>query len=215
LRKLEQRDPTRLAVLDLPTNCGKAEAVRRGLLAAMEREPATIGYWDADLATPLDAIPSFVALLEEHPDPQMVLGSRVKLLGRTIERKATRHYPGRVLATFSSMALGLAIYDTQCGAKLFRNTAEIRDLFQEPFLAGWLFDVEVLARFARARRARGEPVDDAIYEFALHEWRDVPGSKIRAWDFFVALADLWRIHRHYLRGAGHGRGSFDNERRNH
>ncbi len=202
LRKLEQRDPTRLAVLDLPENRGKAEAARLGLLAAMEREPTALGYWDADLATPLDAIPSFVALPEDHPDLRMVLGSRVKLLGRTIERKAMRHYPGRVLATLSSMALGLAIYDTQCGAKLFRNAGEIRDVFQQPFLAGWLFDVEVLARFVRARRARGEPVDDAIYEFALHEWRDVPGSKIRARDFFVALADLWRIYRRYLRGAG-------------
>jgi glycosyltransferase involved in cell wall biosynthesis len=209
LRKLEQQDPSRFSVLALARNQGKAEAVRRGMLAALAQEPRYLGFWDADLATPLDTIPSFVALLEERPDLQMVLGSRVKLMGRLIERKATRHYPGRVLATLCSLVLKLGVYDTQCGAKLFRNTPEVATIFQEPFLAGWLFDVELLARFLSGRRGGGEPpAADAIYEFALHEWRDVPGSKIRPWDFFRALADLVKIHRRYG-------GDIDNEHRNH
>ncbi|MDH3214172.1 MAG: glycosyltransferase [Myxococcales bacterium] len=203
LRKLASRDPDRLRVLDLPRNCGKAEAVRMGMRAAFDRNPSYAGYWDADLATPLDAIPSFAELLGERPDLEMVFGSRVKLMGRSIERSAWRHYPGRVLATLSSLTLGLAIYDTQCGAKLFRSSPEIAALFAEPFDANWLFDVELLARFIRARRGSGRPQPkDTIYEFALHEWKDVPGSKIRPWDFFVALVELARIHRRTLRGAG-------------
>ena len=206
LRKLESRDPDRFAVLDQPRNRGKAEAVRVGMRAAFERHPTYVGYWDADLATPLDAIPSFVELLGERTDLEMVFGSRVKLMGRTIERSAWRHYPGRVLATLSSLVLGLPIYDTQCGAKLFRSSPEISALFAEPFASNWLFDVELLARYVRARRGADRPrPEDTIYEFALHEWRDVPGSKIRPWDFFVALGDLARIHRHILRSTGHGR----------
>ncbi len=209
LHKLEQRDPARFSVLALTHNQGKAEAVRRGMLAALAQEPRTLGFWDADLATPLDAIPSFLALLEERPDLQMVLGSRVKLMGRVIERRAVRHYPGRVLATLCSLVLKLGVYDTQCGAKLFRNAPEVAALFQQPFLAGWLFDVELLARFLRGRRGSGKPpAADAIYEFALHEWRDVPGSKIRPGDFFRALADLVKIFRRYG-------GDRDNERRDH
>ena len=206
LRRLESRDPDRFAVLDQPRNRGKAEAVRVGMRAAFERHPTYAGYWDADLATPLDTIPSFVELLGKRSDLDMVLGSRVKLMGRRIERSAWRHYPGRVLATLSSLVLGLPIYDTQCGAKLFRSSPEISELFAEPFLSNWLFDVELLARYVRARRGTDRPQpEDTIYEFALHAWRDVPGSKIRPWDFFVALLELARIHRRVLRGTGHGR----------
>ncbi len=205
LRKLQSRNPERFGFLDLETNRGKAEAVRRGMLAAFEQQPSYAGYWDADLATPLDEIPRFVALLEERPALDMVLGSRVKLLGRIIERHAMRHYGGRVLATLSSLALDLEVYDTQCGAKLFRRTAGTTALFAEPFVTNWLFDVELLARFVRERRGTDRPrVENAIYEFALHEWRDIPGSKIRARDFFVALTEIARIYRRYLGGSSRG-----------
>jgi len=202
LRKLESRDPHRFAVRELPRNRGKAEAVRQGVLAALERDPTYVGYWDADLAAPLEIIPCFVELLDERPDLEMVLGSRVKLLGRVIERSALRHYPGRVLATLSSLALGLAVYDTQCGAKLFRASPEIGALFAEPFTANWMFDVELLARLIRARRGTGSgQPEQAIHEFALHEWRDVAGSKVRPWDFFRAIVEIVRIRRRYLSGS--------------
>jgi glycosyltransferase involved in cell wall biosynthesis len=201
LRRLVSRDSHRFAVHELPRNRGKAEAVRQGMLAALERRPTYAGYWDADLATPLEAIPGFVDLLDERPDLEMVFGSRVKLLGRVIERSALRHYPGRVLATLSSLALGLAVYDTQCGAKLFRASPEIGALFAEPFSANWMFDVELLARLIRARRGtgRGQP-EQVIYELALREWRGVAGSKVRPWDFFRAIVEIAQIRRRYLSG---------------
>src|SRR5205085_10952421 len=112
LREIAEKMPRRLEVLDLPSNAGKGEAVRQGMLRLRATDAQYVGYWDADLATPLDAIPSFVALLDERPGVVMVMGARVQLLGRRIVRKWPRHYLGRVFATGASMTLRLPCYDT-------------------------------------------------------------------------------------------------------
>lgn len=208
LDELAERLDPRAEVLRLPANRGKAEAVRRGMAAAFARAPARVAYWDADLSTPLEELDRFAAVLDRHPEVVAVLGSRVKLMGRDVERKALRHYPGRVFATFASWTLGLAVYDTQCGAKLFRNTPEVRGLFEAPFLAGWSFDVELLARLVAARRREGgPPVESALYELPLRRWREAGTSKVSSWDFPRALRDLVRIRRRYLsrRAAARGR----------
>jgi hypothetical protein len=53
-----------------------------------------IGFWDADLATPCSQLRDFLEVLRMRPQTDLVLGSRVKLLGRHIDRKRSRHYIG-------------------------------------------------------------------------------------------------------------------------
>jgi dolichyl-phosphate beta-glucosyltransferase len=191
----------RIQILDQQENAGKAEAVRAGLLKAIEQGNGTyVGFWDADLSTPLEVIPDFLALLNGSDRLQMVFGSRVRLLGRDVARKASRHYLGRVFASFASMTLGLPIYDTQCGAKLFRVTPELGSILKETFLSRWVFDVEILARYIALYQGSVSYLRDSIYEFPLPRWYDVAGSKVRPGDFFKAAIDLLRIYRTYLVG---------------
>jgi glycosyltransferase involved in cell wall biosynthesis len=181
--------------LILERNGGKAEAVRRGILHAIERgDPGPYGFWDADLATSLDMIPAFTQVLEERPDVEIVIGARVKLLGRDIRRNAARHYFGRAAAFTVSNLLRLPVYDTQCGAKLFRKNAPIEELFAEPFVTRWAFDVELFARWigAHPQRSRRD-LEDHIVEYPLPAWRDVEGSKLQATDFMRTPSDLARI----------------------
>jgi dolichyl-phosphate beta-glucosyltransferase len=202
LAELAARAPERFSVLAIPSNVGKGEAVRQGMLRALDEAPELVGFWDADLATPLAALERFLHAFDERPSLEILIGSRVQLLGRHIERNPARHYLGRVAATFVSRMLGIAVYDTQCGAKLFRATPRLREILSQPFLSRWIFDVELLARWMRAAGARETwEVGERVRELPLEVWRDVPGSRIH-WlrDGLRVPVDLWRIHRWMRRG---------------
>ncbi len=202
LTELVGTAPERLGLLTLERNRGKAEAVRRGLLEALRESPGAVGYWDADLATPLSAIPALCGVLDERPEVQMVLGSRVKLMGREIERHAHRHYLGRVFATAASLILRLPVYDTQCGAKVLRTTDRLTQILQEPFRANWTFDVELLARFLWSDPKESLPDPQrTIYEYPLPVWRDAGGSKLHVSDYPRAAAELLTIYLAYARPA--------------
>lgn len=199
LRALAGLCPERCTVFTLPENAGKAEAVRQGMGQAFETGATYVGYWDADLSTPLGEIIPMRDLLGADAELEMVFGSRVRLLGRAIHRHALRHYLGRVFATVASLMLGLPVYDTQCGAKLMRASPAVRELFVEPFVAKWIFDVEVIARLIRSLGPDGrQRAQEVISEYPLRAWRDVGGSKLRLSDFARAAGDMVKIHRRYL-----------------
>ena len=187
-------------LIRLPVNQGKASAVREGILAGLRLEPRLVGFWDADLSTPLAAVDDFLALAAKRPDIDIILGSRVMLMGRDIRREAWRHYLGRVFATGVSLSLGLPVYDTQCGAKVLRANEATAALFAAPFHSPWIFDVELLARYLALPAAPGEPARrDRIYELAVPVWHHVRGSKLRTADFLRAAFELLYIHRAYRR----------------
>jgi dolichyl-phosphate beta-glucosyltransferase len=200
LNRLRDKAPDRFSVVNQFPNLGKAAAVHEGMKVAFRSGAPYAGYWDADLATPLEEIPRFIAFLDRENKYDFVLGSRVRLLGRNIDRRAFRHYLGRVFATAASLTLRLPVYDTQCGAKLFRTSQDMRIVFEKPFLTHWIFDVEILARLIALRRTRDAVhAVDTVYELPLASWRDVGKSKVKPLDFIKAVTELYRIHSTYMR----------------
>lgn len=201
LEELRRRVPGRITVLDQQPNRGKAEAVRNGMLQVIASgRAAYTGYWDADLATPLGQIPDFLELLEQRAELNLVFGARVRLLGRQIHRLPARHYLGRGFATVVSLLLRLPIYDSQCGAKLFRITPALAQVLAQPFHSRWIFDVEILARFLALHQRDAHQFEKEIYEYPLPEWTDVAGSKVKSSDFLRAMAELVTIYRRDLAG---------------
>jgi dolichyl-phosphate beta-glucosyltransferase len=193
LEALSAEADGKIEVLGLDVNGGKAEAVRRGMRQAIAKGARLVGFLDGDLATPPSEMLRIVRTLASTPEAQVVLGARVGLAGTRIDRKMARHYLGRIFATAASVILRERFYDTQCGAKLFRATPALDEALAPPFRSRWAFDVELLGRLlVGTERAPALAVTDFI-ELPLHEWTDVPGSKLHPSAFARVAADLVRI----------------------
>ncbi len=191
LRQLQQTAPNRIEILALAENCGKAEAVRRGMLAADQMSTDYVGFWDADMATPLSAVPHFSSVLDRCPAVQIVWGTRLGLMGRHIQRQQTRRLLGRVFSKASAIAVGLPIHDALCGAKMFRSGPWLRAFFGCPFDSRWIFDVEILSRLKAALRQLPElSAPDLLFEFPLDEWSEIEGSRLTSRDFIRAGSQL-------------------------
>ena len=194
LESIERIRPGSIEIPRLAENSGKAEAVRQGFRKSFPANPRYLGFWDADLATPLQAVREFQDVLDTRSNFQMVFGSRVQLLGRMIKRSALRHYFSRIFATLVSWKTGLPIYDSQCGAKLFKVSPELISVFEDPFLNRWIFDVEIIMRFiGLAKISDSLKIENLIYEHPLEKWQDVRGSKITPVAVLRSLLDLYLI----------------------
>jgi dolichyl-phosphate beta-glucosyltransferase len=201
LEEIASHEPESIAVLKRAANDGRGAAVRDGMLAAIAGGAQYVGFLDADLAAPVDEILKLFAVLDSG-QAQVAMGARVRRLGTRIERSVVRRVLGRAFANLAAIAIDVPLYDTQCGAKAFVVTPQLARVLAKPFLAGWTFDVELIARWYHDAKAD-------IIEVPLDRWRDVPGSKLTLKDAARALFDLARVSvRTRLRGEqGAGRES--------
>ncbi len=192
LHDIASRTPDRVSVLGLDQNGGKAEAVRRGLHFAIAEQADIVGFADADFATPVHEL---VRLLDEleRSAADLVIGSRILRLGASIDRKPLRHLVGRVFATVAAAAVGVPVYDTQCGAKLFRVDPRLERALETPFSSRWSFDVELLCRlYGRLGTTSDLPLPVAL-EVPLSEWHEVSGSKLHIGSMAKSFGELLGI----------------------
>ena len=183
---------------NIQENSGKAEAVRTGFLDAIPLKYKYIGYFDADLSTPLDEVVRLKEIISSNSDIDIAIGSRVKMLGYNIDRSVVRHLVGRVFATLASITLNLPVYDTQCGAKLFVNNNKLNILFNDRFINRWTFDVEIIKRQLILSSIE-DSATHGIEEMPLRRWEDRAGSRVKPVDFFIAIKDMAKISYHYNR----------------
>jgi glycosyltransferase involved in cell wall biosynthesis len=191
-----QRHQLRLEVLWLPQNLGKGGAVRAGWDHALGlgRQFDWLGFVDADgaccaaevcrLHRSLAALPEYVA---------GCFASRVRMLGRSVNRLWQRHVLGRVFATMVSRGLQIPAYDTQCGLKWVRASA-YQMMAPRLECRGFAFDVEWIAALLDAGFAlREEPID----------WTEIAGGKVRlwrdSWSMGWQLLDIARRRRQWRR----------------
>lgn len=187
LLEAQRLHPQQIELLRLKENVGKAEAVRQGMLRALENgEYQYVGFIDADLSAPLEVMTALLEELEKNDQWHSAFGSRVKRLGATVDRRLVRHILGRVFATVSTSLLGVVVYDSQCGAKLFRREV-VAPLFGEPFVSNWIFDLEIILRANHK----------GMVEVPVSEWRETGQSKIKLIDFLKVPWQMLKIRKVY------------------
>jgi len=177
--------PTLLAALLHAPNTGKGGAVLRGW--DHYDEFSLLIFADADGAVSANEIvrsEQFVRSSDGKLDA--LFGSRVKMLGRSINRLPLRHVMGRVFATFVSLVAGVGAYDTQCGLKILTSETFQR-IRPNMKCLGFAFDVEICLLLLKT--------GSKVIEFPV-DWRDVAGSKVRLLRDSVRMAvEVIRIRR--------------------
>jgi dolichyl-phosphate beta-glucosyltransferase len=177
-----------LTILKLDKNIGKAEAIRTAVLSISNTD--FIAYYDADLATPFSELDKLIQFSIQNPNYKMIMGARIKLIGNGVKRSLKRHYFGRIFATIvSQFVLKVAVYDTQCGAKVI-DYQIAKQIFEKPFISKWLFDVELLKRLQRINNLR-----EVVKEIPLEKWTEIGNSKIKFTDFLKLPLELFQIYR--------------------
>jgi hypothetical protein len=96
--------------------------------------------------------------------------------------------------TLINFYLDLNFYDTQAGAKLFKNK-NIENIFKEKFLTKWLFDIEILLRMKNLFNTSN--INNHVYELPLSTWIEKIGTKIKLLDIISIPILLRRVKNFY------------------
>lgn len=179
-------------VICSPKNLGKANAIRYGMQHIQEtKNCSSIGFIDSDGAFELNDISRILKIWQKsetiNGEIDSIWTSRAKLSGRNIERKSSRHYISRFVATYLSYGNSKIPYDTQCGFKIFKNDVNLKSALMDPFQTRWFFDLELLARLF------GSKENYSIYEEPLNNWKEISGSKIRKTHYLRILLEILNV----------------------
>lgn len=177
IERHRQDHPCLLPLKKLPRNLGKGGAVYAGWQDHGGAE--WLAFVDADGSCSAAEVARVVRMTRSTPVRTALFASRVKMLGRKVERLFKRHLLGRVYATLVSEMLDIPVYDSQCGLK-FVPRADYERIASRLEVTGFAFDVELMVALLDTGCGVQEvPID----------WHETPGGKVRL------LRDSWRMAR--------------------
>ena len=128
----------------------RRQGPRRAQRAWRRRAGTVVGFVDADGKTPIEELDKLLPWLEQGYD--VVIGSRGLAESRIeVAQRWYRRLGSRAFGVLMHLVMGLPhVRDTQCGFKFFRGPVA-RDLFARQRIDGYMFDIELLHLWPRAR----------------------------------------------------------------
>lgn len=163
---------------------GKGYAVKTGMLQA---KGEIVFFMDVDLSTPLVEVVKFVNHFADHPDCDVVIGSRQHQKSEVIKKQnPLRQKMGQTFNLLVQFFAIKGITDTQCGFKAFAKKC-VQPVFSNQSLDGFSFDVEILI----IAQKLGYKIDVVPVK-----WINSPESKVRiVRDSLKMLLDIMRVRR--------------------
>jgi len=145
---------------------GKGAAVRRALLSSRSR---FVGFFDADLATPVETLAVAIAHLENGA--AAVIGSRHTAGSSFVESQPAGRRLGGAAFRLIARTVIKGVQDTQCGFKFFERHA-VTHALAACRTTGFAFDVELLRQ---VQRNGAEIVEVPV------AWSHAGASSFRPW----------------------------------
>lgn len=165
---------------------GKGAAVRRALLSSTSR---FVGFFDADLATPLETLVTAMDHLEDGA--AAVIGSRHTAGAEFVQCEPPVRRLGGAAFRLLTRSLVHGVDDTQCGFKFFEREAVMLALV-ECRSTGFAFDVELLQQL---QRNGSEIVEVPV------AWSHCDDSSFSPWrDGLASFAAILQMQRSQLGG---------------
>jgi len=194
LDDLKKRFHGRVDFISLEKNKGKAGAVREGILAALEREPKHVGFFDADGAVPFAQSRQMSDIFAQSKDARVVIATRSRLAGRDVDRTSMKYLSQTIISNMANVLFSPKVEDTQCGAKMIKSS-QLRQVITEPFNVNWIFDIELLTRLSRLL----ENINNKrwLFEYPVPRWKEVGGSTRKPSSYADALKDYFRLLKLY------------------
>ncbi len=146
-------------------NQGKGFAISHGIHQA---NGEIVGFLDSDGAIPAYEVKNLLNIYSDNNSFDMLLASRIKMLGKNVDRSFMRHLSGRVFVTFISTLFNIPVYDSQCGFKLFKKNS-YESLKNKITDTRWVWDTQLLILFFLNKKK--------IHEVPI-DWSGVADSKV-------------------------------------
>lgn len=170
-----------VVVIGDSVNRGKGYAVREAMLKATGDIRM---FTDSDLAYGVEVIGEFVRQFEEHPDADVLIGSRTLHKNGYAGYTRFRKFASKIYIKLLCRVGGFRLSDSQCGCKAYRKSAA-EAIFSKCTVDGFAFDFETILRAKEA----GLSIVEVPVKVLCHG-----ESKIRMLrDSFKMMKDLFRI----------------------
>ena len=150
---------------------GKGAAVRRALLSSRSR---FVGFFDADLSTPVETLAVAMAHLENGA--ASVIASRHTVGSSFVESQPAGRRLGGAAFRMMTRTVVKGVQDTQCGFKFFERHA-VTQALAACRMTGFAFDVELLRQIQRNGHQ--------IVELPI-AWSHAGASSFRPWQDGIA-----------------------------
>lgn len=124
-------------------NSGKGHALRRAIFTVDFQLHDYVGFLDVDLEIPFEQ-------MENVRNHLLKTNYEVAISTRKFKNNLIKSYRSLTSLIMVVIANSLirtrpTFIDTQCGCKLFKASI-VETCFKEPFISGWLFDIEIILR---------------------------------------------------------------------